>query len=151
MLSWRVKSSGVIAPDERLPWASTIALGLQHALAMFGATVVAPLLMGFQVNTALFFSGIATVIFFIIVAGKVPSYLGSSFAFIGPVLAVTGGKSANIPLALGGIVAAGAVYAVLALITIVRGHCLDQLSDATSRDRRHCHGDRPQSGGRRSH
>lgn len=121
MLSWRVKSSGVIAPDERLPWASTIALGLQHALAMFGATVVAPLLMGFQVNTALFFSGVATVIFFIIVAGKVPSYLGSSFAFIGPVLAVTGGKEANIPLALGGIVAAGVVYAVLALITIFAG------------------------------
>ncbi|HET8909681.1 MAG TPA: solute carrier family 23 protein [Ktedonobacterales bacterium] len=121
MLSWRVKSSGVIAPDERLPWGSTIALGLQHALAMFGATVVAPLLMGFPVNTAIFFSGVATVIFFIIVAGKVPSYLGSSFAFIGPVLAVTGGKSANIPLALGGIVAAGAVYAVLALITMFAG------------------------------
>lgn len=121
VLSWRVKSSGVIAPDERLPWASTIALGLQHALAMFGATVVAPLLMGFQVNTALFFSGIATVIFFILVAGKVPSYLGSSFAFIGPVLAVTGGKEANIPLALGGIVAAGVVYAVLAIITMFAG------------------------------
>lgn len=121
MLSWRMKSSGVIAPDERLPWGSTIALGLQHALAMFGATVVAPLLMGFPVNTAIFFSGVATVIFFIIVAGKVPSYLGSSFAFIGPVLAVTGGKSANIPLALGGIVAAGAVYAVLALITMFAG------------------------------
>lgn len=121
MLSWRVKSSGVIAPDERLPWGSTIALGLQHALAMFGATVVAPLLMGFPVNTAIFFSGVATVIFFIVVAGKVPSYLGSSFAFIGPVLAVTGGKSANIPLALGGIVAAGAVYAVLALITMFAG------------------------------
>jgi putative pyrimidine permease RutG len=121
MLSWRLKSSGVIAPDERLPWGSTIALGLQHALAMFGATVVAPLLMGFPVNTAIFFSGVATVIFFIVVAGKVPSYLGSSFAFIGPVLAVTGGKSANIPLALGGIVAAGAVYAVLALITMFAG------------------------------
>lgn len=121
MLSWREKSSGVIAPDERLPWPSSIALGLQHTLAMFGATVVAPLLMGFPVNTAIFFSGIATIIFFILVGGKVPSYLGSSFAFIGPVLAITGGKPENIPLALGGIVAAGVVYAVIGGITQVAG------------------------------
>ncbi len=121
MLSWSTKTSGVIAPDERLPWPSTIALGLQHTLAMFGATVVAPLLMGFPVNTAIFFSGVATILFFIIVGGKVPSYLGSSFAFIGPVLAAMGGKGANLPLALGGIVAAGGVYALIALITMVAG------------------------------
>lgn len=122
MLQWREKTSGVIAPEERLPWASSVALGLQHTLAMFGATVVAPLLMGFPPNTAIFFSGVATVLFFFIVSGKVPSYLGSSFAFIGPVLAAMGGKAgANIPVALGGIVAAGVVYAIIGLITIYAG------------------------------
>jgi uracil-xanthine permease len=122
MFTWREKTAGIIAPDERLPWPSSIALGLQHTLAMFGATVVAPLLMGFPVNTAIFFSGIATIIFFLVVGGKVPSYLGSSFAFIGPVLAAAGGKNGvNIPVALGGIVAAGVVYAIIAVITMFAG------------------------------
>lgn len=120
--SWREKSGGIIAPDERLPWPGTITLGLQHTLAMFGSTVVAPLLMGFNPNTAIFFSGIATVIFFLIVGGKVPSYLGSSFSFIAPVLAAMGGKAgANIPLALGGIIAAGAIYGIIAVITMFAG------------------------------
>ena len=122
MLSWTKKTSGIIAPEERLPWPSTITLGLQHTLAMFGSTVVAPLLMGFPVNTAIFFSGIATILFFIVVGGKVPSYLGSSFAFIGPVIAAMGGKAgANLPVALGGIVAAGVVYLLVALVTIFAG------------------------------
>ncbi len=122
VLHWREKTSGVIAPEERLPWPGTIALGLQHTLAMFGSTVVAPLLMGFPPNTAIFFSGVATILFFLIVGGKVPSYLGSSFAFIGPVLAVMGGKpGANLPVALGGIIAAGVVYAVIGVITMVAG------------------------------
>jgi putative pyrimidine permease RutG len=117
---WREKTSGVIAPEERLPWPSSIALGLQHVLAMFGATVVAPLLMGFPPNTAIFFSGVATILFFLIVGGKVPSYLGSSFAFIGPVLAAMGARH-NMAAALGGIIAAGVVYAVIAAITIYAG------------------------------
>ncbi len=122
MLSWKQKSGGIIAPDERLPWPSSITLGLQHTLAMFGSTVVAPLLMGFPVNTAIFFSGIATIIFFIFTGGKVPSYLGSSFAFIGPVLAAASTKGGvDVPVALGGIVAAGVVYLVIAIITSVAG------------------------------
>ena len=89
-------------------------VGLQHVVAMFGATVLAPILMGFDPNVAIFFSGIATLIFFVCTGGRVPSYLGSSFAFIGPVLAATGatvaaGANANIGLALGGIIAAGAL------------------------------------------
>jgi putative pyrimidine permease RutG len=120
VLQWREKASGVIAPEERLPWPSSIALGLQHVLAMFGATVVAPLLMGFPPNTAIFFSGVATIIFFLVVGGKVPSYLGSSFAFIGPVLAAMG-PTHNMAVALGGIVAAGVVYAIIAVITMYAG------------------------------
>src|SRR6188472_3509787 len=87
---WTLKRDGIIAPDERLPWPQTVAMGLQHIFAMFGATVLAPILMGFDPNTAILFSGIGTLIFFIIVGGRVPSYLGSSFAFIAVVIAASG-------------------------------------------------------------
>src|SRR6202011_1692364 len=118
--SWPVKQEGIIAPEERLPWGQTIFVGLQHVLAMFGATVLAPIIMGFDPNTAIFFSGIGTLIFFLIVGGRVPSYLGSSFSFIAVVLAATGfasgfkgpGLNPNISVALGGIIAAGVVYAI---------------------------------------
>jgi putative pyrimidine permease RutG len=109
---WTPKTEGIIAPDERPPWGQSIFLGLQHVLAMFGATVLAPILMGFDPNTAIFFSGIGTIIFFFIVGGRVPSYLGSSFSFIAVVLTATGfasgfkgtGLNPNIGVALGGII-----------------------------------------------
>ncbi|HEY7383979.1 MAG TPA: solute carrier family 23 protein [Beijerinckiaceae bacterium] len=123
---WRLKSEGTIMPDERLPPGQTVVVGLQHVVAMFGATVLAPLLMGFDPNVAILFSGIATLIFFVVVGGRVPSYLGSSFAFIGPVLVATGaavGKpNPNIAVALGGIIAAGAVYTAIGLFVTVAGH-----------------------------
>ena len=83
-------ATGVVAPDERLPWPQTTAMGVQHVIAMFGATVLAPLLMGFDPNLAILMSGIGTLLFFVVVGGRVPSYLGSSFAFIGVVIAATG-------------------------------------------------------------
>src|SRR5262245_56436861 len=55
--SWRLKTEGIIAPDERLPWGQTVAIGLQHVVAMFGATVLAPILMGFNPNLSILFSG----------------------------------------------------------------------------------------------
>jgi len=123
---WTLREGGVVAPDERLPAAQTIALGVQHVVAMFGATVLAPLLMGFDPNVAIFFSGIGTLIFFAAVGGRVPSYLGSSFSFIAVVIAATAyagsGPNANIAVALGGIVAAGAVYAVIGLIVMKVGY-----------------------------
>ena len=130
MLDWTEKSSavllqgGVIGPDERLPWPQTAVMGMQHVVAMFGSTVLAPLLMGFDPNIAILMSGIGTLIFFIVTGGKVPSYLGSSFAFIGVVIAATSyagkGPNANIGLALGGIIACGAVYAAVgALVQVV--------------------------------
>jgi len=91
---------------------------MQHVVAMFGATVLAPILMGFNPQVALFFSGIGTLIFILITGFKVPSYLGSSFAFIGPVLAVTGGNAAKIPYALCGIAGAAFLYAIAAVVTI---------------------------------
>ena len=65
----------VIAPDEVLPASQTVALGLQHVVAMFGSTVLAPLLMGFDPNVAILMSGIGTLLFFVLVGGRVPSYL----------------------------------------------------------------------------
>jgi putative pyrimidine permease RutG len=122
---WTQKTEGVIAPDERLPWPQTIALGLQHVVAMFGATVLAPLLMGFDPNVAILMSGIGTLIFFVVVGGRVPSYLGSSFAFIGVVIAATGyagqGANANIGFALGGIIACGIVYAIIGIVVMLSG------------------------------
>ena len=122
-MNWRVKSAevlqqgGVIAPDERLPWPQTAVMGVQHVIAMFGATVLAPILMGFDPNVAILMSGIGTLIFFLVTGGKVPSYLGSSFAFIGVVIAATGyagqGANANIGVALGGIIACGLVYTLI--------------------------------------
>jgi putative pyrimidine permease RutG len=125
MFQWTVKRDGIIAPDERPPAAQSIALGVQHIFAMFGATVLAPVIMGFNPQTAIFFSGIGTLIFFVFVRGRVPSYLGSSFSFIAVVLsaeAIGGGATPNIPAALGGIIACGAVYAAIGLIVMAVGY-----------------------------
>lgn len=124
--SWKLKQQGnVIAPDECLPVGQTIAMGIQHVVAMFGSTVLAPLLMGFDPNMAVLMSGIGTLIFFAVVGGRVPSYLGSSFAFIGVVIAATGysgsGVNGNIGVALGGIVVCGLVYALVGLIVMATG------------------------------
>lgn len=111
---------GIIPPELSPPFLSNVVYGLQHVFAMFGATVLGPLLMGFDPNTAIFFSGIATLLFYVIVGGRVPSYLGSSFAFIAAVVAATGysgiGPNPALPVALGGIIAAGAVYALVGAI-----------------------------------
>ncbi len=125
-MTWRAKSAdvlqqgGVIGPDERLPWPQTAVMGVQHVIAMFGATVLAPILMGFDPNVAILMSGVGTLIFFLITGGKVPSYLGSSFAFIGVVIAATGyagtGANANIGVALGGIIACGLLYTLIGFL-----------------------------------
>ena len=130
-MDWKVKTpdvlerGGVVGPDERLPWPQTAVMGVQHVIAMFGATVLAPILMGFNPNVAILMSGLGTLIFFFITGGKVPSYLGSSFAFIGVVIAATAyagkGPNANIGVALGGIIACGAVYTLIGVIVQMVG------------------------------
>ncbi len=131
MLDWKEKSvdvlqqGGVIAPDERLPWPQTAVMGVQHVIAMFGATVLAPILMGFDPNIAILMSGIGTLIFFAVTGGKVPSYLGSSFSFIGVVIAATAyagqGPNANLGVALGGIIACGVAYTLIGVIVQLVG------------------------------
>ncbi|MHB0995453.1 MAG: uracil-xanthine permease family protein [Elusimicrobiales bacterium] len=105
-------------PEDRIPFSRLVPMGLQHVVAMFGATVLAPILMGFNPQTAIFFSGVGTLIFIAATRARVPSYLGSSFAFIGPVIAVTGGMAEKIPFALSGIAAAALLYALAAFATM---------------------------------
>ena len=82
-----IKPGQVVAPDERLAWPLTIGVGMQHVVAMFGATFLVPIITGMPPATTLFFSGIGTLLFLVITKGRVPSYLGSSFAFIAPITA----------------------------------------------------------------
>src|SRR5260370_6453443 len=128
VFSWTIKQPAdgiVVAPDERLPWPQTIALGVQHVVAMFGGSVLGPLLMGFDANVAVLMSGVGTLIFFIAVGGKVPSYLGSSFSFISVVVAATGyagqGLKTRIDVALGGIIVCGAGYVLIGLVVTSTG------------------------------
>lgn len=115
-----------VATNEYLPPAQSVMLGLQHVLAMFGATVLAPLLMGFDANLAIMMSGICTILFFLMTGGRVPSYLGSSFAFIGVVAAATAhatgsGANLNLGVALGGIIACGILYAAIGFLVMATG------------------------------
>ncbi|MGZ4360129.1 MAG: uracil-xanthine permease family protein, partial [Gaiellaceae bacterium] len=122
---WTVHGDGrhlgpteVVAPDERLSWGRTIGIGMQHVIAMFGATFVVPVLTGFPPTTTILFSGIGTLVFIAATMGRgqrlgLPSYTGSSFAFISPVIAA---ESHGMGAALGGILAAGALLFVVGLL-----------------------------------
>ncbi|WP_152189258.1 uracil-xanthine permease family protein [Georgenia satyanarayanai] len=115
----RVGPGEVVGPRERLSWPRTIGIGSQHVVAMFGATFLVPLITGFPPSTTLFFSAVGTVLFLVITRNRVPSYLGSSFAFIAPIGAATqvGGMSA----ALGGILVVGVLLALVGLLVHFAG------------------------------
>src|SRR3712207_392712 len=104
-----------VAPDERLSWPRTIGIGAQHVVAMFGATFVFPIVMGLDPNLAIMMSGIATIVFLLIVQGKVPSYLGTSASFVGGAAAITagGGGPADV---VGAILLSGVVLAIVGLV-----------------------------------
>lgn len=114
-----IKPGSYVAPEERLSWPRTIGIGSQHVVAMFGATFLVPLLTGFPPATTLLFSGIGTILFLIITAGKVPSYLGSSFAFIAPITAATNQHGPG--GALGGIIMAGFALFLIGLAAQLAG------------------------------
>ncbi len=117
--------AGVVAPDERLSAGQTLIMGVQHAVAMFGATVLMPLLMGIDPNLAILLSGVGTLLFFVVTGGRVPSYLGSSAAFVGVVITVTGftgqGLNPHLSIALGGIIACGLLYTLIGLVVMKIG------------------------------
>ena len=104
-----------VAPDERLSWGRTVGLGAQHVVAMFGATFVFPLLMGLNAQLAIMMSGIATICFLLIVQGKVPSYLGTSAAFVGGAVAIYGqeGDPADVT---GAVLIAGVVLGIVGVL-----------------------------------
>ncbi|MBI0382193.1 nitrate reductase, partial [Streptomyces albiflaviniger] len=98
----------VVKPDERLSWPRTVGLGAQHVVAMFGASFVAPVLMGLDPNLAIMMSGVATVLFLLATRGRIPSYLGCSLSFVGVAAAIRaqGGGSAAVTgaiLVVGGV------------------------------------------------
>ena len=109
-----VEPGAVVGPAERLNWPATIAMGVQHVVAMFGATFLVPTITGFPVSTTLLFSGLGTLLFLLITKNRLPSYLGSSFAFIAPVTAAT--ASAGMGSALAGIVAVGVLLAIVGFV-----------------------------------
>ena len=87
--TWKSKSEGVVLPEERLSTGQTLTVGLQHVFTMLGSMVVLPIFMGFDPNVAILFSGVGTLIFFVAVGGRVPSYLGVSGSFVPVVIAAT--------------------------------------------------------------
>src|SRR3954453_18346259 len=109
-----VEPGAVVRPDERLRVPNMLGLGAQHVLAMFGATALVPLLTGFPGTTTIFFSGLGTLIFNLVTRNRVPSYTGSSFAFIAPVLAAK--SDGGVPAALGGIPCARRALALIGLL-----------------------------------
>ena len=130
LLTWKLHGDGksvaagaVVSTDERLSWPRTIGVGLQHIAAMFGATFLVPIITGFPATTTLFFSGVGTILFLIITGNKLPSYLGSSFAFLGPITAAmaVAGTNGGMAAALGGIVFTGVVLALVGLAVKTAG------------------------------
>ena len=123
-LPWRYRHNdgdGIVLPEERLNWAKTIGLGGQHVVAMFGATFIVPVITGFPPATTLFFSGIGTILFLLITNNRMPSYLGSSFAFLVPISVAMTADKGGIGVALGGIIVVGATVILVGAIVHFAG------------------------------
>ncbi|WP_408922579.1 uracil-xanthine permease family protein [Corynebacterium tuberculostearicum] len=114
----RIAPGAVVAPEERLSWGRTIGIGMQHVVAMFGATLLVPTLTGFPVNTTLLFSGLGTILFLLITRNRLPSYLGSSFAFIAPLSAA---QQYGIAAQAGSILVTGLVLAAVGVAVKIAG------------------------------
>ena len=121
-LPWKLHGDGkhvspdaIVLPEERMSWTRTIGFGAQHVVAMFGATFLVPLLTGFPPTATLFFSGLGTMLFLLLTGNRLPSYLGSSFAFIAPIMAALAGGD-DLGRASFGILAIGVLMAIVGLI-----------------------------------
>ncbi len=123
-MSWKQHGDGktvapdaIVLPEERLSWPKTIGFGAQHVVAMFGATFLVPLITGFPPTATLFFSGLGTLLFLLLTGNRLPSYLGSSFAFIAPIMAaLAGGPEGDLGRASFGILAIGVLMAIVGII-----------------------------------
>ena len=114
-----MKENQILGPSDRPPLARWLPLSIQHVFAMFGATILVPLLTGLSPSTALFTAGTGTLIYILITGAKVPAFLGSSFAFIPALTSI--GSAYGMPYALGGAFVAGLFYALVAGIIRVAG------------------------------
>lgn len=125
------KINGFLFPSaaeyEKLGVKKSLALGFQHAFAMSCATILVPLLTGLDVGVALFCAGCGTIIFHLCTGGRMPTFLGSSFAFISALCGVVGNtafgatRDEQVAAAMGGIIASGVFYLILALVIKVFG------------------------------
>jgi len=106
----------ILRPQDKPNLARWIPLSLQHVFAMFGATILVPILTGLQPSAALFTAGTGTLIFILCTGAKVPAFLGSSFAFIPALIAIGQSAQYGIHYALGGAIAAGIFYALVSFI-----------------------------------
>ncbi|RFD74851.1 nitrate reductase [Gardnerella vaginalis] len=127
MFTWQRHGDGktlrpgeVVEPDERLTWIRTAGIGAQHVIAMFGATFLVPILTGFDPSTTLMFTALSTALFLLINANKLPSYLGSSFGLIAPVMAVTAAHK-GIAVASFGIMCTGILLALIGVLVHFAG------------------------------
>jgi len=114
----------VIQVHEVPPLGQSFVLSLQHLFAMFGSTVFVPIYLGVDPSICLLMNGIGTLLYILICRGKIPAYLGSSFAFLTPVSAVIAthaAPDAGYAAALGGFIAAGVVFTIVALIVRAAG------------------------------
>jgi len=122
-------SPRTVGITERLPLLQALPLSLQHLFAMFGATVLVPFLVGLDTSVTLFTSGVGTLLYIAITKGRIPAYLGSSFAFIAAlsgILAVKPGQIApdeRIAIAMGGCVTVGVIYVVVAAASAAGNRC----------------------------
>lgn len=115
------KVEGIYDGFKELGTGKMLILGFQHVFAMFGATVLVPLLTGLSVSVTLFCAGIGTIWFYIITKRKIPIFLGSSFAFLGAFASIANGDKELLPYATLGVVCAGLIYVVLAILFAIFG------------------------------
>ena len=124
MALWKLHGDGssvapdaIVLPEERLSWTKTVGFGAQHVVAMFGATFLVPLITGFPPTATLFFSGLGTLLFLLLTRNRLPSYLGSSFAFLAPIAVATSGyeygEVAGLARASFAIIVMGALLAIV--------------------------------------
>lgn len=111
--------SRIIQVHERPPLGQSIPLSLQHLFAMFGSNVLVPILFHVDPSTILLMNGIGTLLYILMTKGKIPAFLGSSFAFLSPVFVVLGSQGYN--AALGGFLIVGLIFSLVAMVIKVAG------------------------------
>lgn len=114
------KQREVIAVDDHVAPARAIPLGIQHMMSMFGSTVLVPTLTGLSPSVAIMCSGIGTMCYLLVTRNKIPSYLGSSFAFISPIIAVAA-TTGSLNAVMSGVVVSGLVFLLTALLIKIIG------------------------------